>query len=276
MTDDQLERFAQFVEAEKVPQWSVIVKQGDPGDSMYFILEGELRARINVMGNETILATLSAGDFFGDISLFDHGPRSADVVANSDSLVVKISAEAFDQLAKEAPEIATPFLRAVGRTLSARIRTDNKRYGDSVKFSSRRLVPQQLLQGVPGLGFAGPVFGRGHKLTPDELEILAVIGQVLFRHEVGAAIAALFSDARVVADAVEANLQVRVAAVAGFGTARRARQLVFQAALPTMTCHCHAAYSKCRGRYFQRGFSRAAGSAGGPISPHPRPAATRD
>jgi len=135
MTDEQLERFAQFVEVEKVPQWSVIVKQGDPGDSMYFILEGELRARLNVMGQETILATLGAGDFFGDISLFDHGPRSADVVANSDCLVVKITAEGFDKLAKEAPEIATPFLRAVGRTLSARIRTDNKRYGDSVKFS---------------------------------------------------------------------------------------------------------------------------------------------
>ena len=135
MTDDQLERFAQFVEAEKVPQWSVVVKQGDPGDSMYFILEGELRARINVMGNETILATFCPGDFFGDISLFDHGPRSADVVANSDSLVVKITAAAFDRLAKEAPEIATPFLRAVGRTLSARIRTDNKRYGDSMKFN---------------------------------------------------------------------------------------------------------------------------------------------
>jgi CRP-like cAMP-binding protein len=102
---------------------------------MYFILEGELRARINVLGNETILATLCAGDFFGDISLFDRGSRSADVVANSDSLVVKITAEAFDRLAKEAPEIATPFLRAVGRTLSARIRTDNKRYGDSVKLS---------------------------------------------------------------------------------------------------------------------------------------------
>ena len=134
MTDEQLEHFAQFVEVEKVPQWSVIVKQGELGDSMYFILEGELRARINVMGQEIILATLSTGDFFGDISLFDHGPRSADVVANSDSVVVKISAAGFDRLAKEAPEVATPFLRAVGRTLSARIRTDNKRYGDSVKF----------------------------------------------------------------------------------------------------------------------------------------------
>jgi hypothetical protein len=135
MTEDQLERFAQFVEVEKIPQWSVIVKQGDPGDSMYFILEGELRARINIVGQETILATLGAGDFFGDISLFDHGPRSADVVANTDSLLVKMSAAGFDKLSKEAPEVATPFLRAVGRTLSARIRIDNKRYGDSIKFS---------------------------------------------------------------------------------------------------------------------------------------------
>ena len=135
MSDEQLDRFAQFVEVEKVPQWAVIVKQGDPGNSMYFILAGELRARINVLGQESILATFSAGDFFGDVSLFDHGPRSADVVANADSTLVKIDAAAFDKLAKEAPEIATPFLRAVGRTLSARIRTDNKRYGDSVKFT---------------------------------------------------------------------------------------------------------------------------------------------
>ncbi len=135
LKDDQLERFAQFVEVEKVPQWSVIVKQGDPGDSMYFILEGELRVRINVMGKETILATLGVGEFFGDISLFDHGPRSADVLANVDSVVARISSSAVDALAKEAPDLATNFLRAIGRTLTARIRADNKRYGDSVKFA---------------------------------------------------------------------------------------------------------------------------------------------
>jgi len=135
MSDDQLKRFAEFMEVEKVPQWSVIVKQGEMGDAMYLILSGELRVRIDVMGKETILATLSIGDFFGDISLFDHGPRSADVVANTDSTLLKISSSAFDELAKAAPETATPFLRAVGQTLSARIRADNKRYGDSVKMS---------------------------------------------------------------------------------------------------------------------------------------------
>ncbi len=135
LTDEQLERFAGFVEVEKVPQWSVIVKQGEPGDAMYFILEGELRVRMNVMGKETILATLAAGEMFGDISLFDHGPRSADVVANVDSVVLKITAAGFDTLAKEAPDLATPFLRAIGKTLTARIRADNKRYGDSLIFA---------------------------------------------------------------------------------------------------------------------------------------------
>src|SRR2546429_9727251 len=91
MSEEQLERFAQFMEIEKVPQWSVIVKQGDPGDTMYFILQGEMRVRINVMGKETILATLAVGDFFVDISLFDHVPRSADVVATKDNVVLQMS-----------------------------------------------------------------------------------------------------------------------------------------------------------------------------------------
>jgi CRP/FNR family cyclic AMP-dependent transcriptional regulator len=135
LAEDQLQRFADFMEIEKVSQWSTIVKQGEIGESMYCILEGELRVRLDVGGRETILATLGPGEFFGDISLFDQGPRSADVVANKDSLLLKISAKAFGELAKEAPEIATPFLLAVGKTLTARIRADNKRFGDSVKFA---------------------------------------------------------------------------------------------------------------------------------------------
>jgi len=135
MSEEQLQRFVDFMEVERIPQWSVVVKQGDRGDTMFLILEGELRVRITVSGKETILTTLGVGDFFGDISLFDHGPRSADVVANADSLLVKITADAFDRLAKAAPDLATPFLRAIGQTLSARIRADNKRLGDSVRLA---------------------------------------------------------------------------------------------------------------------------------------------
>jgi hypothetical protein len=135
LNDEQLTRFAGFMEVEKVAPWRVVVKQGECEDSMYLILEGEFRVRVPAGDQETILATLGTGEFFGDISLFDHGPRSADVVSNKDGVLLKITSSAIDKLAAEAPSVALPFLMAVGKTLAARIRTDNKRYFDSVKFS---------------------------------------------------------------------------------------------------------------------------------------------
>jgi hypothetical protein len=134
-TDEQLERFTQFVVAEQMPPQAVIVKQGDCGNAMYVILEGELSVRMNVGGLETELATLGMGDFFGDIGLFDHGPRSASVVVRTSCLLLKISVEAFERLSQDATDLATPFLRAIAKTLAARIRTANKHRGETVKFS---------------------------------------------------------------------------------------------------------------------------------------------
>jgi len=136
LSDAQLERLAQLMELQRVAQWTVIVKQGEHGDAMYLILEGELRVRLIASGKETILSTLGPGEFFGDMALFDQGPRSADVVANVDSVVLKITANAFADLAKSAPDLAAPFLMATVKTLAARIRADNKRLRDSVNFAS--------------------------------------------------------------------------------------------------------------------------------------------
>jgi CRP-like cAMP-binding protein len=129
LNDAQLEHLIDYMELQRVPQWSVVVRQGDPGDAMYLIMEGELRARVVIGDQEMILSTLGTGEFFGDISLFDHGPRSADVVANVDSSLIRISSTAFNRLTREAPALATPFLQATSRTLAARIRADNKRLG---------------------------------------------------------------------------------------------------------------------------------------------------
>jgi CRP-like cAMP-binding protein len=129
LNDAQLDQLAQYMELMQVPQWAVVVKKGDQGDSMYFIVDGELRARVLTGGAESSLATFGPGEFFGDISLFDHGPRSADVIANYDSTLLKMTAISFERLSREAPALATPFLSATVRTLVARIRADNKRLG---------------------------------------------------------------------------------------------------------------------------------------------------
>lgn len=135
LTDEQLTRFARFMEPLTIRQWAQIVKQGDPDDGMYLVLDGELRVRLMINGKETILATLGPGECFGEIALFDQGPRSADVLANKESILLKISSEAFDKLRRDAPELSAPILFSIGKTLAARIRADNKRIKDSVSFA---------------------------------------------------------------------------------------------------------------------------------------------
>lgn len=135
MTDQQLGRFVQIMEIERVPTFREICRQGGPGDAMYCVLDGEVRARILVAGRETTLATFAAGDVFGEICLFDDGPRSADVLANEDSTLLRIQGERFDRLCREQADLAAPFLLALGRTLTARIRNDNKRLGELIALS---------------------------------------------------------------------------------------------------------------------------------------------
>ncbi len=135
MDDSQLERFIKYMEVAKARQFAEVVKQGDPGDAMFLVLDGEVRVRLMIGGKESILTVLGPGEFFGEIALFDHGPRSADVVTNLESTLLKISAGGFQKLATEAPDLATPFLLAMGKTLTQRIRADNKRYRDSISFA---------------------------------------------------------------------------------------------------------------------------------------------
>jgi hypothetical protein len=135
LSDDQLARFVKYMDVHEAKQFSHVVRQGDPGDAMFLILQGEVRVRMMIAGKESILATLSIGDFFGEISLFDHGPRSADVIANEDSVLLRVSAAGFQKLVEDAPDLAAPFLLAIGKTLTSRIRADNKRYRDTIAFA---------------------------------------------------------------------------------------------------------------------------------------------
>jgi hypothetical protein len=135
LNDQQLETLANFVELRSIRQWTEVVRQGDPGDSMFLIMDGEVRVRLMINGRESTLVTLGAGELFGEMSFFDDAPRSADVIANKDTVLLKMKTEGFRQLAQEHPALATPILLAIARTLAARIRADDKRYRDSVAFA---------------------------------------------------------------------------------------------------------------------------------------------
>jgi CRP/FNR family transcriptional regulator, cyclic AMP receptor protein len=137
MDDLLLESLLRYIEVIKVPVFATVVHKGEHGDAMFLVLEGELRARVLIEGRETMLTTMGVGDCFGELALLDHGPRSADVVANADSIVLKISSESLHRLFKEAPALAAPFLLALNRVIAQRVRALTKRYEDSIQLARK-------------------------------------------------------------------------------------------------------------------------------------------
>ena len=128
MTDRQRGRFAQCMEVQKFAKFETLVSEGDPGGAMFILLEGVVRVRKMISGKENVITTLTAGEMFGEMSLFDHGKRSADIVANSEGVLLRLDVAVLDRMMDKQPEVAAPFLAEVAKKMSARIRADNERH----------------------------------------------------------------------------------------------------------------------------------------------------
>ncbi len=100
---------------------------------MYLIAEGEVAIFQNTGGVKIALATLGAGEFFGDISLFDSGPCSADAVAAIPSIFIRITQSDLNGLKDDHPAAVAGFLRNLAHAMVRRIRLDNRRFEKTVR-----------------------------------------------------------------------------------------------------------------------------------------------
>jgi CRP-like cAMP-binding protein len=91
----------------------VIVRKGEGGVGFYLILEGSVEIR----SDGKTIAKLDAGQFFGEMSVIDNQPRSADVVAVEPSRCLILSAWSFNALISENPKIALKMLQEFVRRL---------------------------------------------------------------------------------------------------------------------------------------------------------------
>jgi len=140
--------------------------EGDPGDALYVIETGKIKlARRAADGRENLLAILGPGEMFGELSLFDPGPRVATAVAVSNARVHSLTRDDFVPLLDQ-PRVALSLLAALGR----RLRRTNEALADLV-FSD---VPGRVAKALLDLSsrFGRPVEDGvlvAHELTQEEL-----------------------------------------------------------------------------------------------------------
>ena len=155
------------MDSVKIAKGSILFKEGDEGEHLYVIIDGKLKLGTSSGdGRENLLSILGPGEMFGELSLFDPGPRTSTATAVTDARLLSLSHEKVIPWLRENPEVSLQLLTR----LSQRLRRTNEAVGDLV-FSD---VPGRVAKALIDLGDR---FGKStpegllvnHDLTQEEL-----------------------------------------------------------------------------------------------------------
>jgi len=128
---------------------TVLFEQNDPGSRMYVVSSGRVKISRRLGDTEIVLATITDGEFFGEMALLEQLPRSATATTIDESELVEIDEETFHTMLRENSEIATRMMRK----LCGRLRDTDRRLQNSLIENGigrmLEVLRALLMQGVP-------------------------------------------------------------------------------------------------------------------------------
>tara|TARA_B100000029_G_scaffold399423_1_gene398118 strand:- start:89 stop:769 length:681 start_codon:yes stop_codon:yes gene_type:complete len=143
LTDEELEALAQMTITRTFSKDNVIILAEEEGDALFIIEKGQVKVSIvSEDGREVILSMLGDGAVFGELSLLDGKPRSANVIATEDTNLVMLRRQDFLQLVFKVPQIAIALLAELASRLR---RTDRQIEGLALLDVTSR-ISETLLQ----------------------------------------------------------------------------------------------------------------------------------
>ncbi len=113
ISGEDLAEIAGIAEELTQPSRAIIIQEGEPGDALYFVVEGKVRVE---KGGRQV-AELGEREVFGEMALLDAGPRSSTVVAAADVVLLRITRDDFADLMRERPEVPMGVLKVLTRRL---------------------------------------------------------------------------------------------------------------------------------------------------------------
>src|SRR4029079_15457277 len=126
LDDDELNQIAEVCKPENFNSGEYIFREGESGNRLYLVVEGEVRISRNIPGSgEEALAVLKPGSLFGEMAVFDRTERSTHAISNGGTTVLTITRPDFEMLLDFNREMAFKVLWACVRLMSSRLRSTN-------------------------------------------------------------------------------------------------------------------------------------------------------
>lgn len=109
-----------YIKSLELETGEILFEEGEEGNYVSFVISGSLNVlkMTNWQNLTDVIATLNEGSCIGGISLVDHAPRSAKVIANKNTKLAILTQDAFDTMVKHEPKLAVNVLEGVVQTLS--------------------------------------------------------------------------------------------------------------------------------------------------------------
>jgi CRP/FNR family transcriptional regulator, cyclic AMP receptor protein len=167
LDDETASALASALTTRAVVRGHVVFQEGEKGDRLFVVLDGKIKiSRAAADGRENLLAVLGPGEMFGELSLFDPGPRTATATAITESTLASLDHDDLRPLLLAQPTVAAQFLRA----LAERLRRTNEAMADLVFSDVPGRVAKALLDLAERFGdeSSDGVLVR-HDLTQEEL-----------------------------------------------------------------------------------------------------------
>ena len=142
LTEKQLANIGAHATWRVIEKGGVILRQGELADSFFVIASGLVKVYMTEGGREVILKTLSAGEFFGELPMFDQEPRSASVAALERCHLQTLSYKSFQQ----AMDGSTDITKRVLETLARRLRDADRKISTLALMNISSRVSRTLLE----------------------------------------------------------------------------------------------------------------------------------
>ncbi len=170
---DALAALAGRLRRRRMPAGTPVVYKGDPSGAMYLIASGRVKVHgATASGDDIILTVLGPGDFFGEMSLLDGEPRSADISTLEPSELLLLEGDALRETISEQPLVAWTLLKI----LSQRLRDQNERTETLMTRDVAGRVADCLLRLAKTQGVPLPGGGIRVAVTLTQSDIAALVG----------------------------------------------------------------------------------------------------